>query len=235
MRLLVNDRFAPYRHPLECLVQTLHGSTALLGLAGDQPTQVEYSAADDEASVAALTDVALRLEQMTAPNPKSINDFIHAALEFPRDTPCIFPLEVLYKSAEGNKWITRAVAEFAKDDPTSRRLAGCLCGWQMERQLQNANLGKDGATIGQRLAAAGIRRLEGYQAIDFVGPNPSIRNLSRAMELARALRIRNDSVHLNPTEPSQSEIETLIITALEIDEILKAIDPQPAPTHLSTP
>jgi hypothetical protein len=29
------------------------------------------------------------------------------------------------------------------------------------------------------------------------------------MQLVRAPRIRNDSVHLNPTEPTQSEIETL--------------------------
>ena len=223
MKLLVNNRFAPYSRPLECLLNTLYGPNALLGSAGDEPTHVEYTAADDATSVTLLTDLALNLQQMTAPSPQRMNDFIHGALEFPRDAPCIFPMEALYKAAKGNEWMTRAVAEFERDDATSRRLAGCLCGWEIERQLQKAHVGKDGTTIGQRLTAAGIQKLEGYQAIDFVRPNPNIQNLGRAMQLARALRIRNDSVHLNSTEPSQSEIETLILTALEVDEILKGI------------
>lgn len=222
MKLLLNQRFAPYHHELECLVQTLHGPNVHADSAADEPTQAQFMAGDDDASVSALTDLAFKLEQMASPTPQAINDFIYGALEFPKDAPCIFPIEMLQEAARRNDWLTRAVAKFAKNEPISRRLAGCLCGLEIERQLQKANWGKAQTTIGQRLKAAGIEKLEGYQTIDFVKANPKIQNLARAMQLVRALRIRNNSVHLNKAEPSQSEIETLIITTLEIEEILKA-------------
>lgn len=222
MKLLLNQRFAPYHHELECLIQTLHGPNAHVDSAAEEATHVQFMADDDEASVSALTDLAFKLEQMASPTPQTINDFIYGALEFPKDTPCIFPIETLQDAARGNDWLKRALVKFAKNDPINRRLAGCLCGLEIERQLQRANWGKAQATIGQRLKAVGIEKLEGYKAIDFVKPNPKIQNLARAMQLIRALRIRNNSVHLNQTEPSQSEIETLIITTLEIEEILKA-------------
>lgn len=222
MTLLLDKRFFPYRHEIECLIQTLHGPNVHVDSDESQTNQVQIALDDDDASVAVLTDFVLRLEQMTVVSPQSVNELIHAALEFPKDTPCIFPIEMLYKGAEGNLWLTRAVAEFEKNDPTSRRLAGFLCGLELEQQLQKANWGNESATIGQRLATAGVRKLKGYQDIDFVKADPKIGNLHKAMQLVRALRIRNDSVHVNSAGASQSEIETLIITTSEIEEILGA-------------
>jgi hypothetical protein len=223
MRLLLNERFTAYHHVLECLLQTLHGPNAHIGSAGNEPTQVEYTTGDDETSVAVITDFALKLEQMIAPNRESVNELIYGALEFPRNAPCIFPIIDLYIAVDGREWLNRAVAELEKDNPTNRRIAGFLCGLEIEQQLLRANWGKDHKTIGQRLKDQGVQTMENFRDIDFVKPNVKIKNLGCAMQLVRALRIRNDSVHFNAIVPSQSEIETLIVTALELKDILQNV------------
>lgn len=161
MRLLLNERFTAYHHVLECLLQTLHGPNAHIGSAGNEPTHVEYTTADDETSVGILSDFALKLNEMVAPNPESVNHLIHGALEFPRNTPCVFPIEVLYKAVIGNEWLTRAVAELAKNDPTSRRLAGCLVRVGNRTTTPNRQLGERSGN--NRATPQGSRNRENEQ------------------------------------------------------------------------